>query len=201
VWLMMQKVRRTMGKRDKKYKLSGPIELDDAFFEIVDLEESKEPELMRGRGSRKQQKVLVMVESKPNPKQENPNKKKRAMGYVKMVTMDDLSSVGINYEVRKSVERDSSLLTDGYHSFAKLGEVVDEHLPETVPSKEAHKKLPWVHTVISNAKRLFLGVHHSIGKAYLQNYLNEYCYKLNRRNFSSDLFDRMLVAGANDTWY
>lgn len=48
---------------------------------------------------------------------------------------------------------------------------------------------------------LFLGVHHSIGKDYLQNYLNEYCYKLNRRNFNSDLFDRMIIAGANDTWY
>ncbi len=202
VWFMMQKVRSSMGKRDKKYKLSGNIELDDAFFEIVDLEEKEnDDEQKRGRGSNKQKKVLIMVESEPNPKQKNPNKKNRSMGFVKMVTMDDLSSIGINYEVAKSVNKQSSLLTDGYHSFARLNEVVANHKAIVTPSKEAHKKLPWVHTVISNAKRLFLGVHHSIGKEYLQNYLNEFCYKLNRRNFESDLFDRMIIAGANDTWY
>jgi hypothetical protein len=72
---------------------------------------------------------------------------------------------------------------------------------ERFPKKEAHLKLPWVHAIISNSKRNLLGVHHSIGKEYLQNYLNEFTYKLNRRTFQSDLFDRMIVAGAHDTWY
>lgn len=209
VWYMMQKVRKSMGKRDNKYQLHGNIEVDDAFFEIVDVKEVDElgnkkddkKELKRGRGSDKQTKVLVMVESEPNPKQTNPHKKNRSMGFVKMVTMDDLSSKGINYEINKAIDSKSTVITDGYRSFAKLTEVVDNHVQMVVPSNEAHKKLPWVHTVISNAKRGFLGVHHSIGKAYLQNYLNEYCYKLNRRNFDSDLFDRMITAGANDTWY
>src|ERR1039457_646047 len=146
-------------------------------------------------------KVLVMVESAPNPKQTRPNKKKRIMGFVKMQVMDDLSSIGINYEVQKSVKKSATVITDGYRGFSSLDEVVSEHKPMVVTPNEVHNKLPWVHTVIANAKRLFLGIHHSIGKEYLQNYLNEYCYKLNRRNFTSDLFDRMIIAGANDTWY
>lgn len=202
VWYMMQKIRRSMGKRDSKYKLSGEIELDDAFFEIVDLEEGKDDdEQKRGRGSNKQNKVLVMVESSPNPDQSKTHKKNRAMGHVKMVTMDDLTSIGVNYEISKAVSKSSTILSDAYRSFARISEVVDNHTAMVTPSKEAHKKLPWVHTVISNAKRLFLGIYHSIGKGYLQNYLNEFCYKLNRRNFKGDLFDRMIVAGANDTWY
>lgn len=200
IWYMMQKIRRSMGKRDSRYQLNGNIELDDAFFEIVDLSENNDQE-KRGRGSKKQQKVLVMIESEPNPKQTNPHKKNRSMGFVKMVTMDDLTSIGVNYEVSKAVNENSSILSDGYHSFARLNQVVKNHKQVVTPSKEAHKTLPWVHTVISNAKRLFLGVHHSIGKDYLQSYLNEFCYKLNRRNFNSDLFDRMIIAGANDTWY
>ncbi len=209
VWYMMQKIRKAMGKRDKKYQLNGTIECDDSFFEIVDIAEKDElgnfknenEDQKRGRGSKKQMNVLVMVESKFNPAQTNPHKKKRAMGYVKMVTMDDLTSIGVNYEVSKAVNKNATIITDGYRSLNKLNEVVDNHIQKVVPAKEAHKVLPWVHTVISNAKRLFLGVHHSIGKDYLQNYLNEYCYKLNRRNFSDDLFDRMIIAGANDTWY
>ncbi len=54
--------------------------------------------------------------------------------------------------------------------------------------------LPWVHIAISNAKRLLLDIHHDIEPQYLQNYLNEFCYKFNRRNFGDKLFDRLLIA-------
>src|SRR5208283_3894838 len=85
IWYMMQKIRISMGKRDAKYKLQGDIEIDDAFFEVVDLSIKDhfgtkiEEDLKRGRGSQKQAKVLVMVESKPNPLQMNPHKKDRIM--------------------------------------------------------------------------------------------------------------------------
>lgn len=206
VWYMMQKIRNAMGKRDSKYMLHGSIEVDDAFFEIVDLPEKdelgnkKNKDQKRGRGSKKQQTVLVMVESQPNPEQKNPNKKNRSMGCVKMVVMDNFKSIGINYEIAKAIHPNSTVLSDGYSSLGKIGKIVAEHQQMVVPKKEAHKILPWVHTVISNAKRNFLGIHHSVGKQYLQNYLNEYCYKLNRRYFKDDLFDRMISVGANDTW-
>jgi len=58
---------------------------------------------------------------------------------------------------------------------------------------EAMETLPWVHTVIANCKRELLCTYHSIGRVYLQAYLNEFCYKLNRRNFDTDLFDRLLI--------
>jgi len=141
-----------------------------------------------------------MVESQPNPKQVNPHKKKRSMGFVKMIVMDDLTTNGVNYEVQMGASKEAKVISDNYSSFQKIGEVVETHVHTTIPSKEAHKILPWVHTTISNAKRLLLGVHHSTNKKYLQNYLNEFAYKLNRRNFTSDLFDRMLVAGSSDTW-
>lgn len=209
VWLIMQKIRLTMGKRDALYKLQGDIEIDDAFYEVVDLpavdmlgnKMDEEKALMRGRGSQRQAKVLVMVESTPNPKQENPHKKKRILGFAKMVVIDDLSGDSIEYEVRKSISPSSIVISDGFRGYSGLSEIVDEHNAMVVPQKEAHIKLPWVHTVISNSKKQLLGVHHSIGKSFLQNYLNEFVYKLNRRTFESDLFDRMICAGSNDTWY
>jgi hypothetical protein len=218
-WYMMQKIRLSMGKRDARHKLSGDVEVDDAYFEIVDLPELDElgnkkkdnrvvnkdgkndGEQKRGRGSNKQQKVIVMVESNPNPDQIGKHKKKRSMGFVKMIVMDDLKSISINYEVSKAIDKNANLITDGMQGFARVKEVVKDHEYLTIPSKDAGKKLPWVHTVISNAKRLFLGIHHSVNKKYLQNYLNEYCYKLNRRLLRDNLFDRMLLAGVNDTWY
>ena len=37
IWYMMQKIRITMGKRDARYRLQGDIEIDDAFYEVVDI--------------------------------------------------------------------------------------------------------------------------------------------------------------------
>ena len=145
-------------------------------------------------------KVLVMVESEPNEKQVNPHKKKRAMGYVKMVVMDKVITNAVNFEVGKAVDESATIYADGNLAFRNVGEVVENFTQETIKAKDQSVKLPWVHTVIANAKRQFLGVHHSVGKEYLQNYLNEYCYKLNRRNFKRDSFDGMITAGVNETW-
>ncbi|MDG1915020.1 MAG: transposase, partial [Crocinitomix sp.] len=60
--------------------------------------------------------------------------------------------------------------------------------------------LKWVHIAISNAKRNFLGVYHKIKGKYLQNYLNEFCYKLNRKYFGERLFDRLTLAVAKSYW-
>jgi hypothetical protein len=206
IWYMMQKIRLAMGKRDAKYKLQGDIEIDDGFYKVVNLPEEnvvkrKGTNENRGRGSFIHAKVLVMVESRPNPKQKNPHKKKRILGFAKMIVVDELNSVGINYEVMKAMSPTSIVISDAYRGYAGLSEIVDEHNAMVVPQSEAHTKLPWVHTVIANSKRQLLGVHHSIGREFLQNYLNEFTYKLNRRTFQSDLFDRMLVCGAHDTWY
>jgi hypothetical protein len=208
IWYMIQKIRISMGKRDAKYKLQGNIEIDDAFFEVVDLPAKDalgnkiiEEELKRGRGSQRQAKVLIMVESKPNPLQKNPHKKDRIMGFAKMIVMDDLSGIGIDYQVSQSISPTSIVISDAYKGYVGLGNIVEQHNAMVIPQKEAHIKLPWVHTVIANAKRNLLSIHHSIGREFLQNYLNEFTYKLNRRTFESDLFDRMIVAGMHDTWY
>ena len=61
-------------------------------------------------------------------------------------------------------------------------------------AKGSDKILTWVHTMISNAKRSLPGVHHMASKKYIQNYLDEFCYKVNRRYYGEELFDRLLIA-------
>lgn len=71
-----------------------------------------------------------------------------------------------------------------------------EHEAKVVKPKDLSKVLPWVHIAISNVKRLLLDVHHQLKSEYLQYYLNEFCYKLNRRYFGEKLFDRMIMVAA-----
>ncbi len=215
VWYMMHKIRITMGSRDAEYKLEGEMEIDDAFFEVVmcrnivkdgkKIKVDKDDELYiysktkRGRGTQNKRAVMVMVESRAT-KTTKPNGKNRQMGFVKMVAMDNLKEEGISYEVSKSVERNSVVLSDKFPSYSILNSIVKRHEPEVVEGKDAMKKLPWVHTTISNAKRKFLGIYHSVNDKYLQNYLNEFVYKLNRSDFNRDQFDGLFNVAVSRRW-
>ena len=45
------------------------------------------------------------------------------------------------------------------------------------------------------------GIYHKIKGKYLQLYLDEFCYKLNRRYFGEKLFDRLVIAVAGNYRY
>ena len=188
-----------MGKRDDGYLLEGSVEMDEAFFETVNKKEENE-KLKRGRGSQRQTKVLVMAESEAvkSKKQQRTNKR---CGYFKMKVIENTEAVTINREVEKAVEPTAVAITDKYPCYNKLKEVLAGHQAVKCVPKEAHKLLPWVHTAIGNAKRALLCAYHRIDGIYLQNYLNEFCYKLNRRYFGLDIFERLVFAVAAFTWY
>ena len=198
VWEMLHKLRIVMGRRDDEYKLNECTELDEGFFKIV-INKNEIQDKKRGRGSQNQAKVLVMVESEPVEVDENKkNKKARKVGHVKMKVINNLSAYTIEKNTKDGINEDAVVRTDGFRSYNKLGENFAEHeMVIAENKKEVSTLLPWVHTVISNAKRNLLGIHHMIGEDYLQNYLNEYCYKFNRRYFGEKLFDRLLIASAS----
>jgi hypothetical protein len=50
-----------------------------------------------------------------------------------------------------------------------------------------------VGTYISNAKSLLNDTCHKIKREFLQEYLNEFCYKFNRRYFGEDTFERQIM--------
>jgi transposase-like protein len=211
IWFMMHKMRRVMSKRDEKYQLRGCIEFDEGFFERVDNKDviqekntQNEPTPnKRGRGSQRQAKVLVMVESEPSiiaPKKGKPDRK---VGYLKMVVMENLKSETINKEVEKAIDKEATVLSDGYTGYAKLKEVISNHYVVVEPNKQKSAIVfPWVNRTISNAKKGLLGVHHNcMNQQYLQNYLDEFCYKFNRRYFGDNLSDRLMIAALETTWY
>ena len=66
-----------------------------------------------------------------------------------------------------------------------------------IPKEKIGKKLPWVHIAISNTKRQLLNSYHNIKPKFLQNYLDEFCYKFNRRYFADIMFNKLLVASVS----
>jgi len=198
IWFMMQKIRQTMGIRDGKYPINKIVELDEGFFESVDTdktsEERKSEKRKRGRGSQKQSPVMVMASTVHDFTSVKHHKKPTKFRYVRMVVMENLRGETVDEIIKHNVDYDSVIKTDKYTSYANIKENVWTHLPEKPATKDTEKALPWVHTMISNAKRSLLGIHHMVSKKYIQNYLNEFCYKVNRRYYGEKLFDRLLIA-------
>lgn len=211
IWYMLHKIRHSMGKRDDNYLLGNEVELDEGFFEIVPNKERRDKIVIelenndgkykRGKGSQKQAIVLVMAESitvEPTKKyRHKPNKKVR---YIKMKLLNDLSKETTNAQVKQAIDSKVSATTDGANNYNDLASNLTDHKAVVIQDKkETSKILPWVHIAISNAKRLLLDVHHSIGEEYLQSYLDEFCYKFNRKYFNS-VFDRMVTNSVSYKW-
>ena len=193
IWAMLHKLRAAMGTRDSRYEVSGMVEVDEGFFSTEVPEEEKDKPLKRGRGSQKKTKVLVMAqtaEGNPSKKSDKPTSVK----YIKMVVIDDLKAETVDGKIRLNVKSTSSIISDASKSYTNFCKLVKEHIHQVIKPIEVGKVLPWVHIAISNAKRLLLDIYHDIRPEYLQNYLNEFSWKFNRRFFGDALFDRLMVA-------
>ena len=205
IWAMMHKIRLMMGKRDEGYLLTETVELDEGFFEqvkepVIDELTGKKEDKKRGRGSQKQAKVLVMASTEPIETYEKHSKPSK-FRFVKMSVLEDLTAKSIEKEVKKSIDPKATAKTDGFRSYSQLKNIVSKHIQQVVPKEKVNTVLPWVHTMISNAKRSFAGTYHMIKNEYMQNYLNEFCYKTNRRYFQDKVFERLLIACVSEPWY
>lgn len=175
-WLLLQKIRKAMGDRDANYRLAGLVELDDAFFGAP-TEGGK-----RGRGT-EQTPVLVGVSL---DKQGLPL-------YVKMQVIPDVKGKTLLDFAQSYIQPGSTISSDAYRSYNALAEEY-EHIPLVFNPKENPDHLKWLHTMISNAKAFIGGTFHGLAPKHLQAYLDEFCFRTNRRKFEGQLFNRLLTA-------
>jgi hypothetical protein len=192
VWAMVHKLRKAMGTRDDRYTLEGMIEMDEGYF-TVESTEVEQNQGKRGRGAAGKQNVMVSAESTPleDPK---TGKKSKHVRYFKAKVLNNHTADQINKQVQESFDEKSIVLTDKSTSYVDIADYIEMHVTEKSTKQTTSESLRWVHIFISNAKRNLLGNYHKIKGKYLQLYLNEFVYKLNRRYFGERLFDRVIIA-------
>lgn len=103
-----------------------------------------------------------------------------------------------------NVEPGSVILTDGRKSYPNAVGTDYTHKPFNVAGSglPAHVPLPGVHRVASLLKRWLLGTYQGAVEAdHLQEYLNEFCFRFNRRTSRSRgmLFYRLMQLAATGT--
>jgi hypothetical protein len=197
VFRMVHKIRAAMGKRDGSYRLEDMVEYDEAFVGTA-TEAGKKRKIKRGRGSQRKSAVAVMAESSilEDPKTGEMDKSCR---YFKMNKVSNLKAKTAEKLIRGLIDKEAVLQTDESTTFADFAEFIEVHVQEISSTKEGRFNLKWVHTAISNLKN-DLRKYRMVSEKYLQNYLDEFCYKLNRRYFGERLFDRLVVASIQPYW-
>lgn len=192
VWAMVHKLRKAMGNRDSRYTLEGMIEFDEGYF-TVESSEIEQEKGIRGKGAVGKQNVAIMAESTPL-EDIKTGKKEKQVRYFKAKVLEGHQGEEINQTIKENIDNQSIVFTDKSASYIDIADFVELHVTEKSDKQVTKQTLKWVHIAISNAKRNLLGNYHKIKRKYLQLYLNEFVYKLNRRYFGERLFDRIIIA-------
>lgn len=86
----------------------------------------------------------------------------------------------------------SAIRSDAFRSYNALSEDYDCDMQKYNP-KSGDGRLKWLHVMFSNIKVNIEGAYHGLEGTYLQRYLDEFCYRFNKRHGRKPLFYHLLA--------
>ena len=168
--LFQQKIRLAM-RSSENYPLKGQVEVDEAFI-------GQEEEGVVGRGAEEKAEIVVAVE------------KCGATGVKRMYSrvIENASCTELKTIFTKHISGEAKILTDkwkGYTPLAELYNITQEKSQPDVNFKVMHR-------CIQQLKSWLRAIHHSIDHNYLQGYLDEFCYRINRSISKNTIVENLL---------
>lgn len=93
--------------------------------------------------------------------------------------------------VKKHLKSGQKVRSDTLHALNIIDQT-QNYEARVTPSHLINEWLPWVHIAIGNLKTFLLGTFHGVSGKYLQEYLDEFCYRFNRRFIEKQIPNRLL---------
>jgi len=164
-WFMDHRLREAM-KQDTE-KLSGEIEADEKY--VGGREKNKHYNKRNRTGKRLKTPIVGFLQRK---------------GSVRAHVVQDVSLWTIEELVYRNINRDTMLFTDEFSSYNRLKE---RYAHETVNHSRGEYKRGLAHTNSIESfwalfQRGYMGTYHQMSKKHLQRYVDEFCYRFNRRD-------------------
>ena len=169
-WLFMSKVRKAMAS-SQQYPIEGSCEVDEIL--IGGHRTGK-----RGRGAENKKKVSVVVEKDY----------KGGIHRAYAVKIKDFSTLQLKKIFNWHISKEAKVDTDLWRSYTPLAEEWNISQSKSQPSENFNT----VHRFIQQLKSWIRGIYHSISQDYLQGYLDEYCFRLNRHLFKDAIFNTLV---------
>jgi len=165
-WSMLHKLRRAM-VRPGRDRLEGVVEVDETYW-------GGKEEGVIGRLTK--DKAIVIVAAQEDG---------AGIGRVRMRRIPDVTKASLHGFIAESIEPGSTIRTDGLNAYLGLNGYVHERKVQSGQKGREHL-MPKVHLVVSLLKRWLLGTHQgAIGQEHLDEYLNEFVFRFNRRKSRS----------------
>lgn len=167
-WRMKHKLMQVMFERDDDKKLTGFIEVDDAYLG------GERSGGKRGRGADAKTPFVAAVEttSEGHPTQ------------IRLSVVKGFRTREILGWSRKYLAEGSTVISDGLACFNAVTQTGCEHDRIVCGGGRASVEEPefyWVNTVLGNLKSALRSSYHAVRPKYAQRYLSEFQYRFNRR--------------------
>jgi ribosomal protein L37AE/L43A/transposase-like protein len=181
-WYINKRIREAMTEAESNYTLEGNVTIDEAYFSgRKNGENAGDTPKKRGRGTNKS-KVIVAVSHKQNKP-----------AFAKMRVVDNFKAKTIEKFAKDTISVGASIVTDGFRAYK--GQTLKNdyfHEFDNFDKSDDKSPLKWLHILISNAKAFINGTFHGLERDELQSYLNEFCYRFNRRFIPHLVFDKLI---------
>lgn len=163
-WLIKQKLMEVMLQRNSIYKLSGDVQIDDAY-------QGGERPGKVGRGARNKVPFVVAVETRDG----------RPI-YTQLRCVPAFTSAAIKDYAAASIELGSRVLSDGLGCFNGLADAGLKHKVKiTGGGRPQGTEFKWVNTGIGNVKGAITGTLRSCDERHTPRYLAAFEWRYNRR--------------------
>jgi len=183
-WRMKHKLMQVMYERESTTKLSGRVEIDDAYLG------GEHPGGKVGRGSENKVPFIAAVQTND---QHHPR-------YAVFSRVTSFSSNEVTAWARQSLVPATLVVSDGLGCFRSVANAGCDQQREVVGSgrkSTSMKCFTWVNTILGNLKTAISGTYHAFDfEKYAHRYLGEYQYRFNRRFDLAGMLSRLIRAAA-----
>lgn len=165
-WIFCAKLRTAM-QSSGLHLLEGEVHVDEC---VIGGKESKKP----GRSLGKKKPVLMMIEIRANNK----------IGRLYAQKIENYQKVTIYPILKNTIKLNAKIVTDEYPTYDKVKETFIN--AKQVKSMKGANYLA-MHQQIMNLKSAIRGIHHKCSDKHIQSYLDQYCYRTNRRTMKKPI--------------
>ena len=191
---LMKKIRLMMNHYNEQLMAGEACEADESFIVTSGSRQGSK----RGRGT---SQTMVHILASYEQKDPTGKKKGKAFKNIKMDVIENGSSKSIKQVWDGCLTKKSVVTTDSFKSYSTLKNSYPGIQQEHASGKNAAEKLPWVHIMASNFKKINLGIsHNTVLAENVQYNLDEYCFKTNLRNHINSWMTILLASGIGSLW-